>query len=166
MDKQFAEFEKEIDNMTEEEMLYVRLSPQDYLVKKYANQINHSKQLIQDIENNNVDVKKNEDEIKKQNVGLLNECNRLKLEIEQSKQRINKLMLEKQEINKRPNKNEFISSLDKEIKNKFKTPDQCFKEFLGNKMTLDEFAEKMKTMGTDKNYYYYKVLSDKLKEMP
>ena len=166
MDKLYEEMENEVDNMTEEEMLYVRMSPQDFIMKKFNNQINHSKQLIEDIESNSEVVKKNENEIKQQNLNFLNECNRIKLEIEQTKQRINKLMLEKQDFNKRPEKNEFISSLDNELKTKFKTPDNCFRDFLANKMSLDEFTDKMKEMGTGKNYYYYKVLSEKLKEMP
>ena len=166
MDKKFEEFEKEIDKMSEEEMLYVRLTPHEYLIKKFGTQINHSKELIQDIDNNIGNIKANEEEANKQNTNLLNECNKLKLEIEQTKQRINKLLLEKQGYNKRPNKKEFITDLDLEIKSKFKTPDNCFKDFLSNKMTIDQFGEKMKEMGQWKNYYYYKVLSDKLKEMP
>ena len=39
------------------------------------------------------------------------------------------------------------------------------KNFYIKKMPQNEFVEKLKECGTGKNYYYYKVLSDKLKEM-
>ena len=156
---------KEIDKMSLEELLFLRLSPQTYISKKFENEIQQSENLIKDIEKNSQNAQKNEQEIKAQNEAILNECNQLKMEIEQTKDRINKLILQKNQMNKQPTKVEFISMLDKEIKNQFKTPDFYFREFSAKKISQNEFEEAMKNLGTGKNYYYYKVLSDKLKEM-
>ena len=87
------------------------------------------------------------------------------MEIEQTKDRINKLIIQKNQINKQPTKNEFIAMLEKEIKNNFKTPDFYFREFSAKKISQSEFEDAMKNLATWKNYYYYKILLDKLKEM-
>ena len=87
------------------------------------------------------------------------------MEIEQSKDRINKLILQKSQLNKQPTKATFINELDNEIKKSFKSPDVYFREFLSKKISQSEFLENLRKCGMGKNYYYYKVLSDKLKEM-
>ena len=156
---------KEIDKMSLEELLFVRMSPQTYISKKCEREINESEYLIKEIEKNSQNAQQNEREIKAQNDAILNECNQLKMEIEQTKDRINKLIIQKNQMNKQPTKNEFLSMLDKEIKNQFKTPDFYFREFSSKKISQNEFEEAMKNLGTGKNYYYYKVLSDKIKEM-
>ncbi len=156
---------KEIDKMSLEELLFLRMSPQTYISKKFEGEINESENLIKEIEKNSQNAKKNEQQIKAQNASILNECNQLKMEIEQTKDRINKLIIQKNQINKQPTKNEFIPMLEKEIKNQFKTPDFYFKEFSAKRISQGEFEEAMKNLGTGKNYYYYKILLDKLKEM-
>ena len=160
-----SEINKEIDNMSLEELLYVRMAPQTYLMKKFEREIGGSNNLIKEIKQNSYLIKQNEDAIKNQKAQILNECNKLKMEIEQSKDRINNLMLQKSRINRVPSKAEFINALDNDIKTKFKTPDNYFREFLSKKITQNEFLEKLRECGTGKNYYYYKILSDKLKEM-
>ena len=159
------EIENEIDKMSFEELLYVRMAPQAYIMKKYEKELSGCNNLITEIKRNNDEIKKNEDAINNQKAQILSECNKLKMEIEQSKDRINKLMLQKNKINKIPTKAEFINALDNDIKTNFKTPDNYFREFLSKKITQSEFTEKLKQCGTGKNYYYYKILSDKLKEM-
>ena len=96
---------------------------------------------------------------------ILNECEQLKNEINKTRENINQLIQQNKQTNKQPTKNEFINALDIEIKNNFKTPDSFFKEFLNNKINQKQFEQSMKELGTGKNYYYYKLLSDKLKEM-
>ena len=164
-DPKFDAINKEIDKMSLEELLFLRMSPQTYISKKFENEINESERLIKEIEKNSQNAKKNEQEINAQNNAILNECNQLKMEIEQTKDRINKLIIQKNQINKQPTKNEFISMLDKEIKTQFKTPDFYFREFSSKKITQNDFEDAMKNLGTGKNYYYYKILLDKLKEM-
>ena len=127
--------------------------------------IKSQKNLITEIETNNQNAKQNEEEINAQNAAILNECNQLKFEIEQTKDRINKLMIQKNQINKQPTKNEFIASLEREIKSNFKTPDSYFREFCSKKISQNEFEDAMKNLATGKNYYYYKIILDKLKEM-
>ena len=164
-DPKLDEINREIDNMGLEELLYLRMSPQTYINKKFEREIKESEQLINEIERNSQNARRNEEEINIQNNAILNECNRLKMEIEQTKDRINKLMIQKNTINKQPTRLEFINMLDKEIKNNFKTPDHYFREFCAKKISQNEFEDAMKNLATGKNYYYYKILLDKLKEM-
>ena len=164
-DEKLNEINQEIDQMSLEELLYLRMSPQTYISKKFEKEIKDSENLINEIEQNNQNAKKNEEEINAQNNSILNECNKLKMEIEQTKDRINKLRIQKNQINKQPTKNEFIVSLEREIKNNFKTPDSYFREFCSKKISQSEFEDAMKNLATGKNYYYYKILLDKLKEM-
>ena len=141
------------------------MSPQTYISKKFEREIKESENLITEIETNNQNARQNEEEINAQNASILNECNQLKFEIEQTKDRINKLMIQKNQINRQPTKNEFIANLEKEIKINFKTPDSYFREFCSKKISQNEFEDAMKNLATGKNYYYYKILLDKLKEM-
>ena len=164
-DPRFIEIEKEIDKMDLNELLYVRMAPQIYINKKYEKELKDSENLIKDIEINNNSIKRNEQVINNQKALIVNECNKLKMEIEQSKDRINKLMLQKSQLNKQPTKADFINELDNEIKKSFKAPDLFFREFLNKKIDQSQLIENLKKCGTGKNYYYYKILSDKLKEM-
>ena len=164
-DPKLDEINREIDRMSLEELLYLRMSPQTYISKKFEKEIKDSENLITEIETNNQNAKQNEEEINAQNAAILNECNQLKFEIEQTKDRINKLMIQKNQINKQPTKNEFIASLEREIKSNFKTPDSYFREFCSKKISQNEFEDAMKNLATGKNYYYYKIILDKLKEM-
>ena len=164
-DPKLDEINREIDRMSLEELLYLRMSPQTYISKKFEREIKESENLITEIETNSQNAKQNEEEINAQNASILNECNQLKYEIEQTKDRINKLMIQKNQINKQPTKNEFIASLEREIKSNFKTPDSYFREFCSKKISQNEFEDAMKNLATGKNYYYYKILLDKLKEM-
>ena len=164
-DPKLDEINREIDKMSLEELLYLRMSPQTYINKKFENEIKESERLIKEIEKNDQNAKKNEDEINHQNASILNECNQIKMEIEQSKDRINKLIIQKNQINKQPTRNEFIGMLEKEIKNNFKTPDYFFREFSSKKISQNDFENAMRDLGTGKNYYYYKILLDKIKEM-
>ena len=72
---------KEIDKMSLEELLFLRMSPQTYISKKFEGEINESENLIKEIEKNSQNAKKNEQQIKAQNASILNECNQLKMEI-------------------------------------------------------------------------------------
>ena len=152
-DPKLDEINKEIEKMSLEELLYLRMSPQTYINKKFEKEILESERLINEIEKNNQNAKRNEEEINAENASILNE------------DRINKLIIQKNQINKQPTKNEFIAMLEKEIKNNFKTPDFYFREFSAKKISQSEFEDAMKNLATWKNYYYYKILLDKLKEM-
>ena len=164
-DPKLDEINKEIEKMSLEELLYLRMSPQTYINKKFEKEISESEKLINEIEQNNQNAKKNEEEINAQNASILNQCNQLKMEIEKTKDNINKLIIEKNRINKQPTKNEFISMLEREIKNNFKTPDFYFREFSAKKISQNDFEDAMKNLATGKNYYYYKILLEKIKEM-
>ena len=164
-DPRFIEIENEIDKMDLNELLYVRMAPQLYINKKLEKELKGSEDLIKEIEINNNNIKKNEQVANNQKALIVDECNKLKMEIEQSKDRINKLILQKNQLNKQPTKAIFINELDNEIKKSFKSPDAFFREFLSKKISQSEFIDNLKKCGTGKNYYYYKVLSDKLKEM-
>ena len=164
-DQVYAEMEKEIDKMSLEELLYVRMAPQNFINKKFQNKIDESNKLIGEIETNYRNAKRNEEIVKNQNALLLKESQELRKEIEQTKMRINDLLNKKSNLCKQPTKEEFIKQLDFEIKKNFTTPDNYFKEFLSKKISESELLENLKNLGTGKNYYYYKILSEKLKEM-
>ena len=163
--KKIQEIEKEVDKMTLEELLFVRMAPQTYLNKKYENEIKNSNQLVGEIETANIDIKRNEEAIDKQKSMIYNECKNLKSEIEQCQERIKNLINQKNQLLQKPTKEAFINELDGEIKKNFKTPDNCFREFLTRKISQNEFFDFMKKCGTGKDYYYYKILSDRLKEV-
>ena len=163
--KKFQEIEKEVDKMTLEELLFIRMAPQTYLNKKYENEIKNSYHLIGEIETADIDIKRNEEEINKQKTIIYNECQKLQSEIGQCQGRINNLINQKNTLLKKPEKKAFINELDAEIKKDFKTPDNCFREFLTKKISQTEFFDYMRKCGTGKDYYYYKILSDKLKEI-
>ena len=99
-DPKLDEINREIDNMSLEELLYLRMSPQTYISKKFEREIKESEKLMNEIERNNESAKLNQEKINAQNASILNECNQLKMEIEQTKNRINKLMIRKNQINK------------------------------------------------------------------
>ena len=126
------------------------MSPQTYITKKFEREIKESENLITEIETNNQNARQNEEEINAQNASILNECNQLKFEIEQTKDRINKLMIQKNQINRQPTKNGFIASLEKEIKINFKTPDSYFEEFCSKKISQNEFEDAIKNLATGK----------------
>ena len=139
-DPKLDEINREIDNMSLEELLYLRMSPQTYISKKFEREIKESEKLMNEIERNNESAKLNQEKINAQNASILNECNQLKMEIEQTKNRINKLMIQKNQINKQPTRNEFIMMLEQEIKNQFKTPDHYFREFLTKKILIPKLS--------------------------
>ena len=78
-DEKLNEINQEIDQMSLEELLYLRMSPQTYISKKFEKEIKDSENLINEIEQNNQNAKKNEEEINAQNNSILNECNKLKM---------------------------------------------------------------------------------------
>ena len=164
-DPVLAEMEKEIDNMNLEQLLYVRIAPQNFINKKFQSKIDESKNLIKEIEIQQNYIKNNEAEVRRQNEVILKECDQLKREIELTKNRINGLLQQKRALSRQPTKEEFLTELDKAIKNNFKTPDNYFREFLSKKISESEFLENLKNLGTGKNYYYYKILSERIKEM-
>ena len=74
-DPKLDEINKEIEKMSLEELLYLRMSPQTYINKKFEKEILESERLINEIEKNNQNAKRNEEEINAENASILNECN-------------------------------------------------------------------------------------------
>ena len=71
-DPKLDEINREIDNMSLEELLYLRMSPQTYINKKFEREIKESEQLINEIERTSQNARRNEDEINAQNNAILN----------------------------------------------------------------------------------------------
>ena len=67
-----SEMEKEIDKMSIEELLYIRMAPQSYLMKKFEKEIQGSNNLVREIEQNSNDIKRNEEVINNQKAQILN----------------------------------------------------------------------------------------------
>lgn len=164
-DPKLQQIENEIDKMSIEDLLFVQLNPQSYISEKFKPEINNCNRLIQEIQSNTEILKQKEMQSNLKKQQELETFGKLKTEIEQTKDRINKLLLEKQQYNVTPSKKEFIQNMEGEMKKKFRTPDMYFKDLISGKINIEEFGTKFKELGTDKNYYYYKVLVDKIKEM-
>ena len=161
----FQQILSDVDKMNLADLLFIQSSPQTFLNEKFKTEINGSKNLINEIYDNEQKIMQLEGSINNKNQQLQNEFLNLKMEIEKTKDNINKLILEKSKYNKQMTKKEFISALDKEIKTKFETPDAHFKKFLENKISLQELQKKLESIANGKDYYYYKILSDKLHEI-
>ena len=56
-DPKLDEINREIDRMSLEELLYLRMSPQTYISKKFETEIKDSENLITEIETNNQNAK-------------------------------------------------------------------------------------------------------------
>ena len=59
-DPKLYEIEKEIDKMDMDELLYVRMAPQNYINKKFENELKSAEKLIREIDTNKNSAKRND----------------------------------------------------------------------------------------------------------
>ena len=164
-DSKLQQILADVDKMGLTDLLFIQSSPQTFLNEEFKTEINGSKNLINEIYNNEQRIKQLEFANNSQNQQFQNEFLNTKTEIEKTKDNINKLLLEKNKYNKQISQKEFLSMLDKEIKIKFKKPESHFKDFLDNKISLCDLQKNLESLANGKNYYYYKIISDKLHEI-
>ena len=157
--KKEKEIEKEINRMSLEELLYLNLNPNYFVYNHLKPQIEQIKDQHQKIQKkqeqlqNMVNNAKNED---------LKETHILKEQIEKLYMRINKLLAEKENLNYKIPKNEFLLLLDNELK-LLNNPDICFSKLKEGKIDLQEFEKQFAQLGKGENYYYYKLIYERIK---
>ena len=146
------EIEYEINKMSLEELIYLELNSNMYIYKKLSPKIEQLKKLGNEI--NSMEEEFNLLKFQKNDFD-----NNLKEQIENNSTLINNLLEEKKILDSKVTKNEFIKLLNDELK-KFDNPESCFNRFKDGIIDYNEFKKQYLKLGKDKNYYYYKLISD------
>ena len=153
------EIVREINKMSMEELLYLDLNPNFFVYNKLKKQIeeiqaqNKQVQMKQEKYQNIANSIANED---------MKETLMLKDQIEKLYLHINKLLAEKEKLNYKIPKNEFLSLLENELK-KYDNPDMCFLRLKDKIIDLEEFEKQFAELGKGNNYYYYKLIYKRIK---
>ena len=148
------EIENEINKMSLEELLYLELNPNQYIYNKLLPQIENIKKL----ENQ---LKTMKDEFNLLKFHKSDNDNRLKELYTKNYSDITILLEKRKKLESKIPKNEFIKLLNAEIKN-FDNPEACYNSFKEGIIDYDEFKKRFSKLGIGKNYYYYKLLYDKI----
>ena len=148
------EIEYEINKMSLEELLYLELNPNLYIYSKLSPQIEKLKQLGNEI--NTMQEEFNLLKFQKTDFD-----GNLKEQFQKNYEAVNKLIEERKKLENKFSKNEFIDLLNNELKN-FDNPDSCFNRFKDKKINYEEFKKHFSELGKEKNYYYYKLMYDKI----
>ena len=148
------QIENEIDKMSLGELLYLELNPNNYIYSKLKPQIDNIKKLEKEISA----MKEEFDLLKVQ--GIDADC-RLKEDYEKNYAKLNSLLEERNRLNVKVSKDEFKNLLNTEIK-KFEGPGTCFNKFKDGKINYEEFKKQFAELGRGKNYYYYKLIYEKI----
>ena len=85
----------------------------------------------------------------------------IKEQIDSLNVNINKLIEERDKLQYKVTKNEFLQLLDTELKN-FENPEKCFTKLREGKINPEEFEKQFSLLGKGKNYYYYKLIYDRI----
>ena len=153
------ELEQDIKKMSIDDLLYLDMNPNYYVYNKLKPQIeqiqNQYKQVRQKQENLQYINKKKQNENMKETL-------RLKNEIEQLNSHINELLIEKNKCNTKFSKNDFLALLDNELK-KIDNPESCFSKLKDKNINSKEFQKEFTNLGKGQNYYYYKLIYDRIK---
>ena len=151
-DEKIKQIENEILNMQLSDLIYLDLNPHSYVCKKLEKEIQQTQAL-----GNKVQSKY--DSIQRQKISVQGN-EQLMSEIEKLSNDINQLLKEKQKLS---DKKKCSRMFENKIKEIFRTPEDCFKDFKDGKMNLAKFKEQFAEMGKGENYYYYKIINDKIK---
>ena len=148
------EIENEINKMSLEELLYLELNPNFYIYSKLTPQIEHLKKFGNEVNT----MQEGFYSMKFQKTDF---DSNLKEQFEKNYTNVNKLIDERKNLETKVPKNEFIKLLDNEIKN-FDNPEKCFNRLKDGKIDYNEFKKQFAELGKGKNYYYYKLIYDKI----
>ena len=153
------EIKNEINKMSIEELIYLNLNPSYFVYNKLKPQIEEiqakhktiqlKQQKLQNIKEN----KANED--MKQTIILKEQIENLDLQI-------NQLIKERDNLNYKIPKNEFLPLFENELK-QIKNPENCFLRLKNGIIDSDQFEKEFSELGKGKNYYYYKLIYDRIK---
>ena len=146
------EIEYEINKMSLEELTFLELNPNLYIYEKLGPKIEQIKKLGNEI-------KSMEEEFSLLKFQKNDFDNNLKEQIENNSAIIKSLLEEKKKLDSKVSKSEFIKLLNDELK-KLDNPDSCFNRFKDGIIDYNEFKKQFFNLGKDKNYYYYKLISD------
>ena len=157
--KKEKEIEKEINSMSLEELLYLDLNP-NYFV------YNHLKPQIEQIKDRQKQIQMKQEELQNRTNYLareeLKETHMLREQIEKLYFHIDKLLAERENLNYKIPKDEFLNLLDNELK-EINNPDICFSKLKEKKINFQEFEKQFAQLGKNQNYYYYKLIYERIK---
>ena len=149
----------EINKMTIEELIYLNYNPNYFIYNKLKPQ-------IEEIQNKNKQIQLKQEKLQNMKEKLenenINETIKLKEQIEMLNYKIDKLIKERDNLNCKIPKNEFLSLLENELK-KYENPESCFAKLKQGIIDSDEFERQFTKLGKEKNYYYYKLIYDRIK---
>ena len=153
------EIKNEINNMTIEELIYLNLNSNYFVFNKLKSQIDEIKAQNKQVQLKQQQLKNIKDNITSED---MNKALILKDQIENINSNIKQLIEEKNKLNFKMPKKDFIPLLENELK-KFESPESCYGRFKDGIINLEEFEKEFKVLGKEKNYYYYKLIADRIK---
>ena len=147
------EIQDEIDKMSLDELLYLELNPNQFIYSKLSSQIENIKKLEKE-------VNSMKDEFSLMKFQKLDVDDKLKEQYENNYKTINKLLEEKNKLEYKLTKKEFIDQFRAELKKNH--PDEYLNKWKDGKINYNEFKKQFSELGKGKNYYYYKLIYDKI----
>ena len=144
------DIDEEINKMSFDELIYLYLNPHSFIYSKLKPIIEHLKE-----KNNNIQSKY--ENLEKDKNSEIN------MELKDSlifniKQKLN----EKKKLQSKT-KEEVRVLLKNELE-KYDNPENCFKRLKDKKIDFKQFEEQFTKLGKDKNYYYYKLMYENIKD--
>ena len=149
----------EINKMTIEELIYLNYNPNYFIYNKLKPQIEEIQNKNKQIQLKQEKLQNMKEKIENENIS---ETIKLKEQIETLNYKIDKLIKERDNLNYKIPKNEFLYLLENELK-KYDNPESCFAKLKQRIIDSDEFERQFTNFGKGKNYYYYKLIYDRIK---
>ena len=149
----------EINKMTIEELIYLNYNPNYFIYNKLKPQIEEIQNKNKQIQLKQENLQNIKEKIENEN---LSETFKLKEQIETLNFKIDKLIKERDILIYKMPKNDFLPLLEKELKQN-ENPESCFAKLKAGKINFDQFEREFSKFGKDKNYYYYKLIYDRIK---
>ena len=149
----------EINKMTIEELIYLNYNPNYFIYNKLKPQIEEIQNKNKQIQLKQENLQNIKEKIENEN---LSETFKLKEQIETLNFKIDKLIKERDNLMYKMPKSEFLPLLERELKQN-ENPESCFAKLKEGKINFDQFEREFSKFGKDKNYYYYKLIYDRIK---
>ena len=148
--KKENDIDEEINKMSFDELIYLYLNPHSFVYNKLKPLIEHLKEKKNNIQSKyeNLEKEKNSE---------------VNMELRDSLvYNIKQLLNEKKKLQSK-SKEEVRALLKNEL-GKYDNPENCFKRLKDKKINVKQFEEQFTKLGKDKNYYYYKLMYEKIKD--
>ena len=150
---------KEINKMSFEELIYLNMNTNYFVYNKLKPEIEEIKAKNEQIQLKQQKLQNIQENITNKHI---QETIALKEQIDVLDKNINILLAERDKLNYKIPKNEFLNLLDIELK-KFENPENCFNRLKEGIIDSEEFEKQFTILGKGKNYYYYKLIYDRIK---